>query len=241
MHADQFRAQLYHLPDDPAETKDVSAEHPEVVKGLSALLDLYRDGGYSRELPPVMVKKEAAITELPAVSGETVLAAALDAMPAKPWTALRGQWTAQEGGLWGVQKGAADQGATLRVPVDVTDGVIEYRIQFRGANRHSLRIEAGEKRGSFRIEISRSYAGITKNPDPGADTSTTELLARKNLSLKAGVWYPVRISFKGSTATLQVNDNTLTATHPILAEKKSALNFLVFGESAGFQQLKIIR
>ncbi len=47
-HGDQFRAQLYHTVDDPAETKDVSAEHPEVVQELRALLHRYRDAGHSR-------------------------------------------------------------------------------------------------------------------------------------------------------------------------------------------------
>jgi len=50
--ADEYRSQLYNLADDPAETKDVSAQNPGVVKELAALLDRYRDGGYSRELPP---------------------------------------------------------------------------------------------------------------------------------------------------------------------------------------------
>mgnify|MGYP003328928080 CR=1 FL=1 len=44
--ADQFKPQLYNTHDDPAETKNVSAEHPEIVKELSALLNRYRDGGY---------------------------------------------------------------------------------------------------------------------------------------------------------------------------------------------------
>ena len=50
--ADEFHPQLYNLKDDPAETKDVSAGNPEVVKELKALLERYRQGGYSRELPP---------------------------------------------------------------------------------------------------------------------------------------------------------------------------------------------
>jgi arylsulfatase A-like enzyme len=36
--ADEYRPQLYDTRADPAETRDVSAEHPEVVKELSALL-----------------------------------------------------------------------------------------------------------------------------------------------------------------------------------------------------------
>jgi arylsulfatase A len=56
VNADQYRPQLYHTADDPAETKDVSAQHPAVVAELSALLTRYRDGGYSRELPPMTAK-----------------------------------------------------------------------------------------------------------------------------------------------------------------------------------------
>ncbi len=240
-HADEFKPQLYNLKEDPAETKDASAAHPDVVKELSALLNRYRDGGYSRELPPVVEKKPDQAATLPALRGEIVMEAALDQMPAKPWATTRGDWTAHDGGLWGLQKGAADQGATLRVPSKFTDGSIDYMIQFRGANRHSLRIETGDKSGSFRIELSRSYVGITKNPNAGEDKTKTEPLARKPLDLKANLWYPVRITFKGSQATVQVNDTSLSTHHPILGEPKTALNFLVFGDSAGFKAVKITR
>lgn len=48
LRADQFHPQLYHLREDIAETRDVAAEHPEIVKELSELLNLYRDRGYNR-------------------------------------------------------------------------------------------------------------------------------------------------------------------------------------------------
>ena len=39
--------QLYNLKDDPSEQNNVYADHPEVVERLKALLDTYRDAGYS--------------------------------------------------------------------------------------------------------------------------------------------------------------------------------------------------
>ena len=42
--------QLYHLGDDPAETANVYAEHPDVVQRLTALLNRYRESGRSRPL-----------------------------------------------------------------------------------------------------------------------------------------------------------------------------------------------
>jgi len=240
-HSDQNKAQLYNIQDDPAETKDLSATHPEVIKELSALLNRYRDGGYSREMPPVSIKKPEQAATLPPITGSVILEAALDGMPPKPWAATRGGWSAHDGGIWGLQKGATDQGATLRVPTNITNGTLDYMIQFRGANRHSLRIETGDKAGSFRIEISQKHLGITKNPGPGEDKTATEPLARKPLDLKPSIWYPVRITFKGNQATAQVQDTIITASHAILAEPKTALNFLVFGDSAAFKQVRAVQ
>ena len=44
-HADEYHAQLYNTAEDPAETKDLSAEHPEIVKELKALLEASKAGG----------------------------------------------------------------------------------------------------------------------------------------------------------------------------------------------------
>ena len=47
-HADELREQLYNTHDDPSETTDVSAAHPEVTQELRALLNQQRDSGHSR-------------------------------------------------------------------------------------------------------------------------------------------------------------------------------------------------
>jgi arylsulfatase A len=46
--ADQYRPQLFNLADDPAETRNVAAQHPEVVQRLSARLREHRERGHSR-------------------------------------------------------------------------------------------------------------------------------------------------------------------------------------------------
>ncbi len=238
-HADEYHAQLYNLQDDLAETKDVAAEHPEIAKQLAALLERYRNGGYSRELPPVVEKPKYKEVELPPVTGTITLKESLAEMPGKPWKIALGQWKAHDGGLWGTQGAKDQQGATIRAPITVSDGVIQYEIKFDGANRHSLRIEAGDKKQSFRIELARTYVGLTKNPDPGEGPEKTEPLARKVLNLEPREWYPVRITFKAGTATVQVGDQVIKGSHPLLTEEKKALNFLVFGETAGFRNLVV--
>jgi arylsulfatase A-like enzyme len=47
--ADQFRSRLVHLADDPAETNDVSAAHPEIARRLAETLRLHRAQGFSRD------------------------------------------------------------------------------------------------------------------------------------------------------------------------------------------------
>lgn len=46
----QFFSQLYNIQDDPFETTDIGAKHPEKIAELKELLRRCRDGGHSREL-----------------------------------------------------------------------------------------------------------------------------------------------------------------------------------------------
>ncbi len=47
--ADQFRPRLVNLADDPGETKDVAAAHPEIARQLAETLRLHRAQGFSRD------------------------------------------------------------------------------------------------------------------------------------------------------------------------------------------------
>lgn len=239
-HADQFHPQLYNTQEDPAETKDVSAQHPDVASELRGLLNRYRDGGYSRELPPADVKP--AVTKavsLAPLNGTVAISESLVALPAKPWVASGGEWQARDGGLWGMPKSVQDQPVALRTPLAITDGAIESELNFRGANRISLRIEWGGRKGSFRFVISRSSLELAKNPSQGEAKDALVPLARKALKLDSNQWYPVRITFKGNEATVQVNDVTAKGTHDVLGQEKTGVNFLVFGQTAGFRNVKV--
>lgn len=47
--AEQFRPRLVHLADDPAEARDVSVDHSEVVQRLAETLRAHRTQGFSRD------------------------------------------------------------------------------------------------------------------------------------------------------------------------------------------------
>jgi arylsulfatase A len=239
--AGEFKAQLVNLQDDPAETRDVSAEYPEVAKELSALLHRYRDGGYSRELPPARPRPEIQAVELPPLDGAVVIQEPLDAMPDKPWAVPAGAWTIRDGAAWGAPKRGDPQPATLRRPLPIADGTLQYEINFRDADRHSLRIHTAGNQHSFRIVVSPTQIEIAKNPSAGEGRDATLPLARERLQLKRGQWYTLRVTFKGTETVAQIAGVTAAAAHPVLGESKEQMNLLVFEGDAGFRRLLVVR
>jgi arylsulfatase A-like enzyme len=235
---DQFRSQLYDTVADPAEKKDVSAEHPEVVAELRDLLRRYRDGGFSRELPAADVKPlRVGVATLPALTGALSLDEPLAKLPGKPWVASAGEWSARDGGVFAKPKGGSEKAAGLRTPLAFRDGTFDCELNLQGANRVSLRFGSGE--GGFRLVVSRTSAILTKNPSKGEAATATEDIAKKNLKLAADEWYPIRLSFKGDEVTVQVNDQTFKGKHPSIGKDKTSLDFLVFGDGAGFRNVRV--
>lgn len=235
--SDEFHPQLYHTMEDPAETRDVSGDYPEIVEELKALLNRYREGAYSRELPPVVEKKSETPEPLSRLEGTLHIDEALASKPAAPWEQQRGTWQSIDGGWFGKQNDKSANGAALRVPVSMGDGVIQYEIAFRGADRHSLRIESEGREHSFRIEISPTKLGVTKNPSKGEEKNATLPLGGARLELKPEIWYPVRMTFKGEELVVEIAGQSARATHPVIGLRKAGLNFLVFGDSAGFRKV----
>ena len=72
--------QLYDLEKDIGERNNVAKENPEVAEQLEALLERYRHGGYSRELPPSPPAK-TPVKPLAPVSGKTVRTENFDTVP----------------------------------------------------------------------------------------------------------------------------------------------------------------
>jgi arylsulfatase A len=238
-HKEQFHPQLYHTVDDPAETRDVSAGHPEVVAKLKDLLRRYRDGGYSRELPPADVRPSRTLAAvLQPLPGPFSLEEALQKMPASPWIVSQGEWTGQEGGLWARPKAGSEKPASLHAPLALGDGTFECEFNLKGANRISLRFGAGDV--SFRLVLTRGAATLTRNPAKG-ETTAEDLAEKKNLKLEKDCWYPARLTFNGERVTVQVNSVEFTGAHPVLGRTKTSVDLLVFGDSAGLRNVCVTR
>lgn len=228
--AEEYRPQLYDLQTDPAETKDVSADHPEVVKELSALLERYRDGGYSRALPPPVAKP--ASPEMPPPAGRVLVETAFDAVPASPWVQVRGKWVARDGAVWGSEKPSDQSVAALRHPFMQTDGDIAYEVNLPAAAAHTLRIAGKDVDRVLLIQISARRVAITEQ-------GTDKILAQSPARFEAGTWQPVRACFRGSDLTVQVGAYVLRASATVIAEPKSAFALLAHGEDIGFRRVRV--
>jgi len=238
--ADEFRPQLYDLRSDPAETRDVSADHPTVVAELAALLDRYRRGGYSRQMPPVLPPEAPEpVAPLPPLKDDVVLREDLGAMPKSPWFAAGARWEARDNGQWATPAQIA-RPATLRGPLAILDGTLQYEVKLGSADRHSLRIHpVSADNRSFRITVWQSKLEIAKNPQ-GEETRPT-FLERVAVDLQPDTWYTVRITFRGETVTVQCAGATASASHPILAEQKRHMFLQLFSGDGGFRNVVVTR
>ena len=225
-HAAQYQRLLFDLKNDIAEAQDIAAQRPEVVKELEALLNRYRDGGYSRELPPAGVKPKAAFPPLPPLKKA-------EPVDLKAFPSSQGKvWAAKGDAMFGR---AGDKGSALTGPVALRDGVLEFQILLGEADRHSLRIhtEAGE---SFRIVLSRAFVEVAKNPSKGESTDATVPLGKTRVKFKASEWQTLRLTFRGDALTVEFAGTQTTAKHPVLAALKAQLNFIAFDGEVGLRQ-----
>ncbi len=239
-HADEYHEQLYNMHDDPAETKDVSAEHPEIVAELRALLNRQRDGGYSRELPPVVVKAKEAIVELPPLNGEMVLDEPLQKIPGKPWISTPGKWMERDNAVWGRAPNNTTP-ATLRGPLAITDGTLQVEFNLGGADRLSVRVHTADNRHSFRVVVGGGHIEIAKNPEQGEGQDQTVQLAHERVKLKRDAWHTLRITFKGEQLTAQIGGVIAKGKHGVIAQPKGVFNLLAFEGEMGFRNLHIIQ
>ena len=226
IHADQFKPQLYDLKADVAEAREISAEQPALVKELATLLNRYRDGGYSRELPPAGVKPKPAFAELPPLA---------NAEPVD-LTTFKGQgWTDRDGAMFAK---ADKKGSPLTGNTSFQDGVLEFQIRLGEADRHSLRIQAGNKQ-SYRIVLSHANLDIAVNPE--AKDAETIQLGKQRVKFKSGDWQTLRLTFTGDELIAEFAGVTLKAKHVVLAEAKAQLNFIAFEGEVGVRKVLLAK
>ncbi|MEQ8789549.1 MAG: arylsulfatase [Pirellulaceae bacterium] len=237
LRQDQFRTQLYDLSRDLAETTDVSKKYASIALELEALLNRYRDGGYSRRLPPPSPER-AKPKPLPPAAGEVVRRESFKKLPGDPWVQVRGVWRAADGALRGSQAGGDRVGAALRAPLRQTSGDIEYDLSLPFTTSHSFRLQGSRRDFVFRITINPRGVAILRQPTDD-ETTGVEVLADQRLKLNADQWTHVRIHFDEEQLAVQVGETIVRAKHSTLSGAKSAFALMAHGRDVGFKTLVV--
>ncbi|MCF7848896.1 MAG: arylsulfatase [Kiritimatiellales bacterium] len=235
--ADQFKKQLYNLEEDVAESKDVASSHPEVAQQLEILLNRYRDGDYSRALPPPSPLPKT-VEPLAPIQGKTVRQETFDKLPGEPWVVVRGQWSVKAGVLRGNQKGGDRSGAAMRAPLSLTDGDIQYKLTCPFTASHVLRVQGSQKDLVYLISISPRQLAIMRHAR-GNEAPGSKMMAETRLKLTPDEWADVRVHFNKDEIAAQVGDAVVRAKHPFFDGEKKAMALMVNGRGIGFKDLVI--
>jgi arylsulfatase A len=226
--ADQMQRMLYEIKTDVAETKELSSNHSAIAKALEALLTRYRDGGYSRELPPIVSQSIPEVPALPMLTN----AQALDMKK------FRGSnWTERDQAIFGK---ADAKGSPLTGPISIRDGILDFKILLGDANRCSLRIHTAKNTHSYRIVLSKKQLEVALNPHQGDASNRATQLGQLPAKFNSGEWQPMRLHFAGNELTVQFSGSELKVQHSVFTEPKEQLNFIAFEGEVGIKQVQIV-
>ncbi len=237
LRADQFHSQLYDLRADVAETTDVTAGNPSTAAELSALLERYRAGGYSRELPPPPPPRQQPDPLKPVV-GKVVCEETFEMLPDAPWVRVRGEWDARNGVLRGNQAAGERLGAAMRAPLALRDGDIQYQLSLPIGTHHSLRLQGGQRDHVYLVSISPRRLAILRQPRE-TEPAGNVVLDEARLRLKPGDWADVHVQFCDDELAAQVGETIVRAIDASLQEKKVAFALMAMGRGVEFKTLTV--
>jgi len=236
--SDQFKKQLYNIKEDKGETKDLLYENPEKAKQLEELLTRYREGAYSREMPPPPPPRKVA--EPPAaVQGRLVRSENFEKMPPAPWTVVRGRWSAADGVLKGSQKGGDRIGAAIRVPLNLGNCDIQYKLRCPIDANHVLRVQSNQRDIIFLIYVSPRYLSIVKQQTGVAGTTGKVMLAEESASLTPGEWSDIHVQFINNGIAVKAGESVVRADDESLNGPKRVMALMVNGGGVGFKDFAI--
>lgn len=181
---------------------------------------------------------QAADQPLLAMPGEVIFESKLDAAPAAPWKAAKGQWQLHEGVMRGSELAADKHGAVTRLPNKLTDFILEYEFKFEGARTTSLSINA-VKDHMARISITPKSITIQKDDNDHEGPDKAVIFARLPAELASGTWHKVRLEMVGDVMLGQVDAVTAWGSDALFKTAKMNPGFTVGGESVDFRNLSI--
>jgi hypothetical protein len=147
----------------------------------------------------------------------------------KDWFWGLGTWTAKDGVLRGFESGKRRHGPVKMRKLPLKNAVIECDFRLEGkATFAGIIFNGSQERGHIvHLVMGKDTLRILAHPKKGENV---ELLKQPNV-LGTGDWHHVKIVFQGETITATIDDKTITASNPCIAEEKQT--FGLGGDSGG--------
>ena len=147
----------------------------------------------------------------------------------KDWFWGLGTWKAEKGVLRGFESGPRRHGPVKMRKMPLKDAVIECEFRLTGkATFAGIIFNGDQERGHIvHLIMSRDQIRVMSHPKKGESKE----LFKAPASLAVGEWHRVKLVFKGESMTATVDDQTVTASNPCIAEEKQT--FGLGGDSGG--------
>jgi hypothetical protein len=145
------------------------------------------------------------------------------------WLWGLGTWTAKDGVLRGFESGGRRHGPVKVHKLTMTDAVVECEFRLIGkATFAGIIFNGAQERGHIvHLVMGKDHLRVFAHPKKGESVG----LLKQDNPLTLGEWHRVRLEFKGDTLTATIDNTSITATAPCIAEQK--LSFGLGGESGG--------
>ena len=140
-----------------------------------------------------------------------------------------GTWSAKDGVLRGFESGERRHGPLKVHKLTITDAVIECEFRLMGkASFAGIIFNGAQERGHIvHLVMGKDHLRVFAHPKKGESIG----LLKQDNPLTLEEWHRVRLEFKADTLTATIDNTSITATHPCIAEQK--LSFGLGGESGG--------
>ena len=145
------------------------------------------------------------------------------------WHLGLGTWTAKDGVLRAFESGERRHGPVKVHKLTMTDAVVECEFRLIGkATFAGIIFNGAQERGHIvHLVMGKDHLRVLAHPKKGESVG----LLKQDHSLTVEEWHRVRLEFKGATMTATIDNTSITATDPCIAEQK--LSFGLGGESGG--------
>lgn len=169
--------------------------------------------------------------------GESMLDDALTQIE-KPWAAAKGDWTACDGGVKGVERAADKHAAVVRRPLAFSDAVIEFAFRLEGAKGISFSVNQA-KGHLCRLAITPDGFQARKDDGDHAGPDKAILFPAAKCPLADGKWHAAVIELVGGQMVCSIDGAVSRGTATAIAQPKANIGFTVSGQGACFKELKI--